>query len=89
MTSLLGSTESHIRLTNGRLEGTLTRLNTTNGLLVGTNGKLDGMGKDLHLTVGKLAVTNAQLRSTNQTLQRMEANIEAMTRKITHAKLLF
>jgi hypothetical protein len=57
------------------LEGTLARLDTSNKLLLETDGKI--------------SITNAQLRSTNTTLQKMEGNIEAMTRKITHAKLLF
>lgn len=79
---LLAGTNARLRFTNAGLAETVLRLGRT-------NGELTGMAVDLRATVRLLNRTNHHLRAMDGTLRRMNGQISAMTRKITHAKLLF
>lgn len=90
--STLRQVSLKLTLTNELLHATNLKVLTTNGKLDGMNVKLDVMNGKIDRTNGGLAKMQQSLTSLTemrQTLSGMASDIKAMTRKITHAKLLF
>ena len=75
--------------TNTQLAQTNLKLDSTNRQLLATNRKLDRTNGQLFATNAELAETTRNLARMAGTLDSMQNQIGAMTKKITHAKLLF